>query len=73
MFATCFKLVSCLAYSREMKMETKCSSEKSMTFNGLNGVIYKMVALFTLIVSHNSISEHMTYDRKRVLSHFMKI
>jgi hypothetical protein len=32
MFATCFKLIPCLAYSSTLKMEATCSSETSVNF-----------------------------------------
>jgi hypothetical protein len=40
LFVTCFKLVSCLAYSSTLKKEAIYSSETSVEFNGLHGVIY---------------------------------
>jgi hypothetical protein len=37
---------SCLAYSSTMKMEPICSSESSVDFNGLHGVISQKIELF---------------------------
>jgi hypothetical protein len=34
LFAACFALVSCLAYSSTLKMEAICSSETSVGFHG---------------------------------------
>jgi hypothetical protein len=39
LLATCFILVSCLAYSSTLKTEATCSSEKPVDFNGLYGVM----------------------------------
>jgi fluoride ion exporter CrcB/FEX len=35
--ASCFTLVSCLAYSFTLKIEMKCSSETLVVYNGLCG------------------------------------
>jgi hypothetical protein len=39
LLATRFMLASCLAYSATLKLEATCSSETSVTFNGVHGVI----------------------------------
>jgi hypothetical protein len=44
-----FTLVSCLAYSSILKMETTCSSETSIYFNGLHGVISQKKQLFKAV------------------------
>jgi hypothetical protein len=36
---------SCLAYSSTLKMEASCSSETSLTFNGLHGIISQEIEL----------------------------
>jgi hypothetical protein len=44
--AICFTLVSSLAYSLALKMKATFSSEMSMTFNRLHGVISQNIELF---------------------------
>jgi hypothetical protein len=41
--ATCLMLVSCVAYSCNLKMEAKYSSE---TFSGLHGVMFQKIETF---------------------------
>jgi hypothetical protein len=43
-------LFSCLAYSSTLKMETTCSSETSVIFNGLRSVISEKTELFRLTI-----------------------
>jgi hypothetical protein len=45
--ATCITLVSCLAYSSILMMVVTCSSEISVTFNGLHGIVSLKKELFT--------------------------
>jgi hypothetical protein len=46
LLATCFTLVSCLDYSATLNMEATCSSETSVDFHGLHGVISQKMELF---------------------------
>jgi hypothetical protein len=46
LLAACFRLVSFLAYCSTLKMETRCSSETSVVFSRLHGVISQYTELF---------------------------
>jgi hypothetical protein len=46
LFATCFMLVSCLAYSSTLKMEATGLLKRVVTFNGLHGHISQKIELF---------------------------
>jgi hypothetical protein len=53
--ATCFILVSCLAYSLNPKMEVACSSETCiLIFNGLHGIISQKIELHITIAVRTS-------------------
>jgi hypothetical protein len=43
--ATCFTLVSSLAYSSILKLEAICFSETSVNFSRLHGVIFHKIEL----------------------------
>jgi hypothetical protein len=54
--AACFMLVSCLAYSPTLKMEATCSSETSLNFNKLYGIISQKTELFIISCCGNLMS-----------------
>jgi hypothetical protein len=56
--ATCFTLVSCLAYSSMHRMEATCSSVTSVDFNRLHGVISQKIELFCLKIGFGSFLTH---------------
>jgi hypothetical protein len=43
LLATCFRLVSYLAYSSILKMEATCSSKLRLTYNELHGVVSQKI------------------------------
>jgi hypothetical protein len=53
-------LISCLAYSSTLKIEVKCFSETSLTFNGIHGVISQTIEFFmsTAVRTSNPKPEH---------------
>jgi hypothetical protein len=52
--ATCFMLVSCLAYSLAMEMEVTCFSVTSVTFNRLCYIISLNIELFIINAARTS-------------------
>jgi hypothetical protein len=46
LLATCFTLASCLTYFSTLKMEATCSSETSVDFQDVHGVISQKIELF---------------------------
>jgi hypothetical protein len=48
LFATCFMLVSCLAYSSTLKMEATYFSETSVDFQRTDGVKFQKLCLFNI-------------------------
>jgi hypothetical protein len=54
LYVGCFTLVSCLAYSSILKMESTFSSETSLISNGMHGIISQKLKLFrNLYISIN--------------------
>jgi hypothetical protein len=54
LLAACFMLASCLAYSSILKMEATCSSETSVDFQRLTGVISQKTELFKITTANAS-------------------